>query len=96
MLRQGNLGSDVLDFGAGNRADSSGTTATVAGTSVPATRPAQTVLTFSRVCCSDAVYNEPPTAATTLASAAPAMVPATPMVEPRAAAVIAASAPPTT
>lgn len=33
-------------------------------------------------------------AATVLASAAPMMVPATPSVEPRAAAVMAASAPP--
>ena len=53
---------------------------------VPLLTPVHTERTVSRVRCSEAVYNEPATAATTLATAAPITVPATLSREPKKAA----------
>jgi hypothetical protein len=74
----------------------SGTISMTVGSFTSFGSPVQnTVFTLSRVRRRDAVYNEPAMAATMLASAAPITVPAALSWEPKAAAVIAASAPPT-
>jgi hypothetical protein len=57
--------------------------------------PRSTEETRSPVCLSELVYSAPATDATRLTTAAPLMVPTTPSLEPSAAAVAAASEPPT-